>query len=252
MKLLWLALSPLVGCAPYATPVSPHVGPIPCSVIVDGHVVDGPPLQKLPENDGEYCVATAEASVPKKAESDGVVQLHLRIDAAGALHRVRVLSAPQPLLDEVAVRTVSDSRACKFRPALLEDGSPSACVEFDYSFAFHRPTTASTQGECTVFGPVGRIVSGPPLKSAPIIDSMACANSVVGPKAGRESTVRLKVRLDAAGTVESAEPLKGPSPFADAAVRALKESPACRFSPGVLQSGERAPCVELEYVFHFE
>jgi periplasmic protein TonB len=94
------------------------------------------------------------------------------------------------------------------------------------------------------------------IKTLPETDDVKCGLSVPYPREaeelGIEGAVKLRVSLDERGHVHDVRVLQGLGHGLDeAAVRALKYRPECKFSPAIANDGKPAPYVISQYTFNF-
>ena len=100
-------------------------------------------------------------------------------------------------------------------------------------------------------------VSALHVKTMPNIDADECGHGVPYPAAARErgieGNVVLRVSLDAKGRVHDVKVVSGLGFGLDeAAMRALRTSPRCKFSPALATDGSAVAYVIPAYTFHFE
>lgn len=102
-----------------------------------------------------------------------------------------------------------------------------------------------------------RPVSALQVKTMPSIDADECGRGVPYPQQARErgieGNVILRVSLDEKGRVHDIKVVSGLGHGLDeAAVKALRTSPKCKFTPAIASDGLPAAYVIPAYTFHFE
>lgn len=136
----WLVLSPVLAAATAVvlvvlqlhpprtvTPPRPAARPAP-------ELKSPVALRSAPVIDAEMCArAVRYTEEAMQLGIEGVVELHIELDASGAVQRIQVLKGLGHGLDELVMQAFKHEPECIFKPAIATDGRPVPWA-FTYKF----------------------------------------------------------------------------------------------------------------------